>query len=39
MFVIRDHLPEETSLEKLKTIIMKDMNGIWDTINKVHSYE
>jgi len=34
MFVIRDHLAAETPLTKLQTIIMKDMVGIWEGLQK-----
>ena len=34
MFLIRDHVPKETPLEKLKSIILKDMVGIWDSLIK-----
>jgi hypothetical protein len=38
MFVIRDHVPRETPLEKLKGIILKDMKGIWDGLIKPQEF-
>lgn len=35
LFIIRDHIPKETPLEKLKGIILKDMNNIWEGLTKV----
>jgi len=34
LFLIRDHIPRETPLEKLKGIILKDMTTIWDSLIK-----
>jgi hypothetical protein len=38
LFIIRDHVPRETPLEKLKAIIMKDMKGIWDSLVKTEEF-
>jgi hypothetical protein len=35
LFVIRDHIAVSTSLEKLQDIILKDMTGIWEALQKV----
>ncbi len=35
--MIRDHVPKETPLDKLKAIILKDMKGIWEGLIKVRS--
>ncbi len=35
LFVIRDHIAVSTSLEKLQEIILKDMTGIWEALQKV----
>lgn len=37
--MIRDHVPRETPLEKLKGIIMKDMVGIWDGLIKPPEFQ
>eukprot|EP01119_Soliformovum_irregulare_P011576 TRINITY_DN2914_c0_g1_i1.p1 TRINITY_DN2914_c0_g1~~TRINITY_DN2914_c0_g1_i1.p1 ORF type:complete len:755 (-),score=268.17 TRINITY_DN2914_c0_g1_i1:49-2313(-) len=34
LFLIRDHIPRETPLEKLKGIILKDMSNIWESLIK-----
>jgi len=34
LFLIRDHIPRETPLEKLKGIILKDMGNIWESLIK-----
>jgi len=34
LFLIRDHVPKETPLDKLKGVILKDMVGIWDGLIK-----
>jgi len=38
LFVIRDHIPKETPLEKLQTIVMKDMRGIWESLIKPEAF-
>eukprot|EP01114_Cavostelium_apophysatum_P008070 TRINITY_DN2033_c1_g1_i3.p1 TRINITY_DN2033_c1_g1~~TRINITY_DN2033_c1_g1_i3.p1 ORF type:complete len:609 (-),score=169.39 TRINITY_DN2033_c1_g1_i3:117-1943(-) len=38
LFVIRDHIPKETPLEKLKAIVMKDMHGIWEGLTKPQQF-
>jgi hypothetical protein len=37
LFVIRDHVPQETSLEKLQATLREDMEEIWKGIIKVRA--
>lgn len=37
LFVIRDHVPQETPLEKLQATLREDMEEIWKGIIKVRA--